>query len=259
MGSKPAVLVTRPAGQSATLMDALRARGFSAFEQPLLEIQSLSGPQPQLDRTLAQLDKYQHIIFISGNAVRLGMARILAVWPQLPGDIPVYAIGYSTAEMLRGYALAPISAGEPMTSESLLAVEELQNVAGQRVLIVKGLGGRSTLAEALSLRGAEVEDFACYQRRCPVLEPGELAAKIARWEINLLLISSGEGLCNLLTLLGPAETIKLSAMPLIVPSMRVARMAEDAGFNTVYTADNASNTAMLEMVECSSLMAEKNK
>ena len=56
MGSKPAILVTRPAGQAATLMNALRDRGFSAFEQPLIEIQSLSGPQPQLDRKLAQLD-----------------------------------------------------------------------------------------------------------------------------------------------------------------------------------------------------------
>jgi len=258
MGNKPAVLVTRPSGQAAALCDALRDSGYKACEQPLLELLTLPELSPDAQASIENIDKYQHIIFISGNAVRFGMEQIRARWPQIPGEAQVYAIGESTAAMLHEYGVEAICAGPAMTSESLLSLPQLQAVDRQKILIVKGLGGRTALREVLSERGAAVDDLVCYQRQCPVLAPGELAAKLSNWKIELLLISSGEGLCNLLTLLSPAETINLCTVPVIVPSRRVARMAGDAGFTTVHTAENASNAAMLKMVEHSSLMSESN-
>ena len=267
MGSRGAVLVTRPPGQAQALCAALAASGFAAFEQPLLELLKLPELAPDSQLHIENIDKYQHVIFVSGNAVRFGMEKILSLWPQLPEGINVYAIGSSTAGMLREYGIEAICAGSTagsgvnsdMTSESLLATEPLQGVNGQHVLIVKGVGGRTTLAEVLCSRGAVVENLACYQRKCPKLRTGELAEKIAAWQIDLIMISSGEGLSNMLTLLSPAETIKLCTVPLIVPSGRVARLAGNAGFTTVHTADNASNAAMLEMAENCSPTSEKNQ
>jgi uroporphyrinogen-III synthase len=86
---------------------------------------------------------------------------------------------------------------------------------------------------------------------------GELAEKIRQWDIRTIMLSSGEGLCNLLTLLSPSETIKLSRLLLIVPSDRVARLAREAGFLLVKVANNASNAAMLDRFEQCSLTAEK--
>jgi uroporphyrinogen-III synthase len=74
---------------------------------------------------------------------------------------------------------------------------------------------------------------------------GELARRLAHWSIDVILISSGEGLANLQLLLSPAETSKLKHTGLVVPSKRVARLAQDAGFDQVVIAENASDVAML--------------
>jgi uroporphyrinogen-III synthase len=107
------------------------------------------------------------------------------------------------------------------------------------------LGGRTTLRDELSRRGASVDELACYRRRPPVLAPGVLAARLREWGIGLVMISSGEGLANLLALLSPEETSNFVHMTLLVPSVRVAHMAREAGFKQVVTADNASDDAML--------------
>ncbi len=256
MGSRGAVLVTRPSGQSAILCDAVRAKGFLAFSQPLLELQGLPELRPEALSHLNHLDTYQHLIFISGNAVRFGMEKILARWPVIPSNIQVYAMGNGSKAALSAYGVTAISASPAMTTESLLSLESLLAVQRQKVLIVKGVGGRVTLREELSKRGAKVDDLVCYRRLCPQVAPGDMAEKLLRWQIGLILISSGEGLCNLLTLLSPTETTNVCSVAVVVPSRRIARMAEEAGFTTVYTAKNASNKAMLEMVERSGLMSE---
>ena len=63
------------------------------------------------------------------------------------------------------------------------------------------------------------------------------------------MISSGEGLSNLLALLSPQETTKFTGITLLVPSDRIARMAQKAGFTRVITAENASDSAMQRALE----------
>ena len=158
------VLVTRPAGQADGLIQSLKAAGFDpVLHQPMLELLPLTDiPAPQR-QCIVDLDLYQHIIFISANAVRFGLARIDDFWPQLPTGLNWYAIGESTAAILEDRGVAVLTPGEQMSSEGLLALPELDSVANQRVLIVKGVGGRDTLREVLSGRGAQVEEFACYR------------------------------------------------------------------------------------------------
>jgi uroporphyrinogen-III synthase len=247
------VLVTRPAGDSSdSLCAAVRRAGFEAFSQPLLQldpIPELSGAQRNL---LLDLDHYRHVIFISSNAVRFGMERIEEYWPQLPVGINWYAVGDATAELLAGYGIEAATPGSTMTSEGLLALPGLRDVRDDRVLIVKGEGGRDTLREELTRRGARVDELACYRRRPPGLAAGELASKLSGWGIDVILISSGEGVANLRLLLTPAETSNLKPMALVVPSERVARLARDAGFDQVVTAENASDSAMLQALEMGS-------
>lgn len=247
--SKGSVLVTRPAGQSAALCKAVEAAGYEAHCQPLLELQPLAQLPPSQRQLLLDLDRYQHVIFVSGNAVHFGMACIGDFWPQLPVGLAWYAIGEATADLLRDYGVKVITPGAAMTSEGLLAVPGLQAVRDERILIVKGEGGRATLREELERRGASVHELACYRRRCPALPPGELADRLGDWRIELVMISSGEGLANFKSLLRPAETTKFSGIGLIVPSERIARMAREAGFERIVTAENASDVAMLRALE----------
>ena len=238
--------MTRPEGEASdTLCAALKAAGYEVYNQPLLELNAL--PQlPAAQRQLVlHLDKYQHIIFISANAVRFGMALVNDYWPQLPTGLNWYAIGAATAAVLAGHGIVATTPEKVMSSEGLLAVPALQHVRNQRVLIVKGQGGRDTLKTALRRRGAVVDELACYRRSLPELPAGELAAKLSRWNIDVIMLSSGEGLANLQVLLSPAETTKLKHIGLIVPSERVAHLAREAGFERIVAAENASDGAML--------------
>ncbi|MAT91018.1 MAG: uroporphyrinogen-III synthase [Halioglobus sp.] len=248
-GARPAVLVTRPAGAAAdALCAAVRDAGYRAVAQPLLEVQALAELPAAARAMVMDLDHYAAVIFISSNAVRCGMQRLQDYWPQLPLGIQWYAVGAATARMLDAYGLRA-QAPADMTSEGLLRLPGLQDVAGLRVLIVKGQGGRDALRRELSGRGARVDELACYRRRCPELAAGALARTLREESVGVILLSSGEGLHNLLQLLSPSETSNFNQMRLVVPSERVARQAADAGFEHVVTADNASDAAMLRALE----------
>jgi uroporphyrinogen-III synthase len=244
------VLVTRPAGESSdALCAALAAAGCHAHSLPLLELTALPQLPPAQRRLVLEMDLFQHVIFISANAVRFGMALVEDCWPQPPIGINWYAVGTATAAALGHFGIDAITPGSAMTSEGLLALPSLRDVAGQRVLIVKGEGGRETLAAQLRCRGAVVDELACYRRGLPEMPAGELAASLARWAIDVIMLSSGEGLANLQLLLSPAETLKLKHTSLIVPSQRVASMAREAGFERIVVAENASDAAMLDALQ----------
>jgi uroporphyrinogen-III synthase len=249
MGNKPVVLVTRPAGQAAALCEQLAELGFEPRSEPMLELVPLEKLSDAASRCIAQLDRYDHIIFISGNAVRFGMSWIHPTWPKLPRGPKWFAIGEATAGQLEKHGVSAINGGPQMTSESLLKHHLLHCVDSRRVLIVKGEGGRVTLRDEMRLKGGKVDQLCCYRRRSPVLAMGELGAKLALWQPQLVLISSSEALENMLALLSLQENTKLAFVPLIVPSTRVAQIAIERGFTNVRSAANASDAAMLEAVQ----------
>jgi uroporphyrinogen-III synthase len=244
------VLVTRPAGPAADDLSAkLEALGYQVYRQPMLVLEGLNTLPDEQQCLLRELDQFQHIIFISTNAVRFGLEAIENQWPQLPAEVHWYAIGDATARQLSEHAINAQTPAEYMTSEGLLNLPELQSVRGDRVLIVKGEGGRDTLGVELKARGARVEELACYRRLSPSLQPGHLGAQIKQWDMDVILFSSGEGLANFRQLLRPEETTNLSSLSLVVPSERVARMAREMGFDRIAVADNASDVGMLRALE----------
>lgn len=244
------VLVTRPAGQEVPLCAALQKLGYKVCHQPLIELQALDDIGPAARSMIEQLERYQHIIFISANAVRFGMDYLADYWPQWPLGGYWYSVGSGTARALAHWdvtALTP-AAGE-MTSEGLLRLPSLSVLAGQRVLIVKGEGGRDLLHKQMEQLGAQVDQLVCYRRLPVVLAPGELAVRLRQWQVNAILLSSGQGLDSLLTLISREESTNLGEITLLVPSQRVAAQARAAGFERLLVADNASDGAMLQAME----------
>lgn len=240
-----AVLVTRPAGEAADrLAAAVEDAGYRAVLQPLLELEPIAAPTAADTRLIGVLDSFQHVIFVSANAVRFGMLWLGARWPALPAGPQWYAVGAATGALLAEQGVPVHTPGQEMTSEGLLALPGLRDVAGTRVLIVKGAGGRETLATELAARGADVEVLACYRRAVPRLAEGALAALLEGEKVAVVLLSSGEGFENFQRLLSPSESSKFTGLRLIVPSDRVARMAREAGFDNIVIADNASDAAM---------------
>jgi uroporphyrinogen-III synthase len=250
MAAEVRVLVTRPAGQADALIASLEQRGFSAEHLPMLQIEAIN-PLPGVQRQrILDLDRYQHLIFISANAARIGLECIDDHWPQRPVGQRYWAVGESTAQVLEAAGLEVTRPADDMSSEGLLALPGLASIRDQRILIVKGEGGRGFLEEQLRARGALVEALICYRRAAAAHDGQACRGRLfGQRPVQLVMVSSGEGLELLSGLLQPGEHTNLAQVTLLVPSPRVADQALQLGWKRVECAENASDSAMLAAAE----------
>ena len=148
------IVVTRPAQQSGTLAGRIRAAGGRAILFPVLEIIDTPDLQP-LNEAIDRLDDYQLGVFISPNAVVRAMRQVETRRRQWPAPLRVAAIGKGSVRELERFGISGVLAPERhFDSEHLLELPELQAVAGQRVVIFRGDGGRELLGDTLAARGA---------------------------------------------------------------------------------------------------------
>lgn len=239
------VLVTRPAHQAGRLMRLIEQQGGRAVGFPVLEIQP---PQDDtsLRRAIDRLDSFDLAIFISANAVERALPVILARrdWPD---SLHIASIGKRTAQVLAAAGHPPdVCPDAGFNSEALLALPQLRQVAGQRVVIFRGSGGREYLAEQLRARGAEVHYAEAYRRVRPATDPAELNRAGERGEFDIVLVNSAESLRNLYHMVGVQGRRWLLATPLLVVSERMPALAQELGFEQVpRVADNATDEAVL--------------
>lgn len=235
------VLVTRPRTQAVELVSAIENAGGSAFCFPVMEIAALD--ENVVSANAANLAKPDVVIFISRNAVEYGL--------RYTGGGKVAAIGPATAAAVKSAGrIVDIQSASGFDSEHLLAEPALQDVAGQRVRIIRGNSGRALLAEELAARGAIVEYLAVYARRLPDIDAQTLAEIESRWRqggITVITVMSVQSLQNLVALLPAWCESQLEFTPLVTPAGRVIKEALDR-----YPASRpilASGTSAREMVE----------
>jgi uroporphyrinogen-III synthase len=180
-------------------------------------------------------------IFISPTAVAHGARWSGAARTTL-------AVGAGTAQELRKLGVEAIFPTAGADSEMLLALPELAAVAGKRIAIVRGEGGRSLLGDTLRARGAEVRTVECYRRVPPGADAAPLlAALLAEW-VDAATVTSAEALDNLLALLGDEGRRRLRETPLFVPHERVAAHARDAGVREAIVAGAADGEMIARLV-----------
>lgn len=239
------VLVTRPAAQSAGLVARLQDQGADVVLFPALAILPTSRPDA-LKAVLAGLGGYDLAIFISPSAAEWGLAEA-GPWPA---GLQVAAVGQGTARALAARGISPALVPETgADSEHLLALPQLADVAGRRILILRGEGGREQLAEYLRARGARVDYAECYRRGCPEADPAPLLDALANRRIGAVTAFSGETLDNLLALLGPACPPTLLDLPLFVPHPRIAEHARELGFRAIQVTDPGESGLIAGLVE----------
>jgi uroporphyrinogen-III synthase len=148
------IAITRPAAQAQKLNALIELEGGTPISFPLIDIVPLEDYQT-FNSTIEVIAEYDWAIFISSNAVQNGMPRLLQAHTQLPSRLRFAAIGPVTAQEIQNFGintvLTPVGRFD---SESLLALPEMRQVAGKRIMIFRGVGGREVLAETLKARGA---------------------------------------------------------------------------------------------------------
>jgi uroporphyrinogen-III synthase len=225
-----AVLVTRPVQQSEKLGRLIHEAGGEPVPFPALAIE----PPADLAKaraSLAGLAAFDLAVFVSPNAVEQGFALLPSSWPV---DVGVAAIGEGTAAALRRNGIISVIVPvEGADSDALLAVPQLEDLRGKRVVIFRGEGGRQLLADELRERGAEVSYIECYRRVRPATDPSPL---VVRWEqggLHAVTAMSGETLDNLWALLGESGQRLLRSTPLFVSHANIAERATHIGLTEV--------------------------
>ncbi|MGF1683052.1 uroporphyrinogen-III synthase [Photobacterium minamisatsumaniensis] len=235
------VLITRPAPDCHQLVQQLDAAGISAIAQPLLEIKP--GQQlEQLISQLQQLKKDDFLIAVSVNAVNLAHNYLMSVGASWPKNVHYIAVGHKTAEMLKSRTEQPVrSPTERCDSEGLLALPELSDVNGKRILILRGNGGRELIYHTLQQRGANVSYCATYQRCWIPLDGQALCQQWQQRHVSKMVITSGEQLSHLAQLVPDNAKAWFYQCHLFVPSQRIANQAKKLGFTTISTVGSAAN------------------
>jgi len=225
-----AILVTRPRAQAGRLARLIEEAGGRAHLFPAIEIADVPAPP-----ALGKLHEFDLAIFVSPTAVAKTMPRV-ASWPP---SLRVATVGSGTRRAVEKHGIKGVlTPSEGADSEALLALPELQRMAGKRVVILRGDGGRALLGDTLAARGARVEYATCYRR----LAPEAPARPWQRGELAAVTVSSGQGLENLFEVLDPEM---LRATPLFVPHPRIAQQATALAARTVVLAGH-TDEEMLE-------------
>lgn len=228
------IVVTRPAGQAASLCRSIEACGGRALCIPVLEIGPVADPSVFRD-VAARLDAFDLAFFVSPNAVRFGLDGLLALraWPA---GLKVATVGKGSEQALaaRGFdgVIAPRAGFD---SEAVLALPEFSasSVRGRKVLVLRGDGGRDLLGTTLVERGAQVEYLACYRRTCPVADPACLLDPARRGEVDALVLTSSEGVRNLATMVGADGVHLLREVCIFAPHPRIVAQCQALGWRHV--------------------------
>ena len=248
------LIVTRPAQDAGTLIEALRDHGRSVVALPVLAIEPAEDPT-LLASTLAHIADYRLVVFVSPNAIRQSLAQRDAPWPvetvigvMGPGSVDALAQLGIAAPARRVVSPADgVGQGERFDSEALFAA--LDATLGMtrgfdgRVLILRGNGGRAWLADRLRALDIAVDEVAAYRRVRPTADAEATRALQELFTSRapaVFIVTSSEGIANLVTIVeealaGDARAVRswLFASRILAPHRRIVEKARETGFSAV--------------------------
>jgi len=216
----PHILITRPLGQQISFAHECRKLEFEVSHIPCLAIEAFDA-----GKLLGPLvDEAEIVLFTSQNAVLHAHEQHALPW----FGVQVHAIGKATANLLSTFnqplSLQPLA---PFNSES--CVRQLESLPAQSLLIVKGVDGRSLIAEQLRPLGWTVSTHDVYRRTLPIVSSVSITETFEKQPPDLISIGSNETLLNLMTLARDHEPTLLRSR-LLVNSQRCSELAASIGF-----------------------------
>lgn len=230
------VLVTRPQHQAQKLCDEIKKLHGNPILFPTIEIVDVQDFS-LIESVLQQLHEFDFAIFISPNAVEKTFKIFQKNWPE---KIKTIAVGASTARVLQAYAIEVIFPVAHFSSEALLDLPLLHNVSDKRIVIFKGEGGRTILANTLRDRGAIVHEASVYRRMIPAH-----LIKLPK-HIDIIICTSSDGLQNLYEMVDVIDRQWLLQKSLLVISERMVVLARQLGFiKDPKVADDATDAAIV--------------
>ena len=247
-----AVLVTRPAESSKSLIEMINAEGGTAFEFPVITIESLAG-HDAMRAAISNLDNIDLAVFVSVHAARSFALAMDQHMMRTPAGLKIATIGPTTAAELNshGYSVDYLPE-KSASSEGLVEKLKDRDLFEQSVVIFRGQSGREHLSEYLRHAGASVIEIESY-RRLP--NPESQDTVLSNWldrPNRLLTLTSVEIMQRFI------EKVPVKFRGLVFDtdvaalSERIASACTDAGFSArIRVADSTDDRGLVRaLIAC---------
>lgn len=242
------IVVTRPKHQAENLRLKLEAAGARVLLFPLQEIKQPDNVL-MVQEQLSRIASYDLAIFISPNAVEYTFKSIDT---NILGTLKVAAIGKKTKALLEAKGITVDFYPKGIAnSETFLAMPELLNFCkNKKIVILRGNGGRDLIRNTLQQESSSVDYIEVYKRNRPYQDLSVLSEHYYRNELDIILISSGNGLENLFQTV--SDNAWLTEITLLLGSKRIKEQAfalkEHLG-ELFFTQDPNDEAAYMKLLE----------
>ncbi|MDD5207381.1 MAG: uroporphyrinogen-III C-methyltransferase [Desulfobacterales bacterium] len=158
------IVVTRAREQASSFLAALSELGAECIEFPTIEVvppSSFNG----LDGAIADLERYQWVIFTSVNGVKFFFERLrfLGKDSRSLKGMRVAAIGARTGDAIKDNGIIPDLVPEEFRAESVVETFHKEDVEGLRILLPRAAQARELLPVELEKMGASVNVVEAYR------------------------------------------------------------------------------------------------
>ena len=249
---KIALISSRPQGTNVQLSDDLKNSEIKLLSFPLTEIHPLNNYQI-FDGVIKNIKTYQHIIFISTNAVHFFLERVKKLSLQIPKNLIFSSIGPTTKLLLQKKLSVDVhSPIKTFDSEHLLKEKIYNNVEGQKILIIRGEGGRETLKNALEEKGAIVNYGECYVRKYVDIDLNQLKNDLVNYHHQFFLFSSTNSAKHFIHQLSKVDSRWLQNIKIIVNHKKIGQQLNKI-FKDIFVCNNIDTQNIRKLIVSESL------
>ena len=249
---KIALISTRPQKTNVQLSDELKNSEIKLLSFPLTEIHPLNNYQI-FDGVIENIKTYQHIIFISTNAVHFFLERVKKLSLQIPKNLIFSSIGPTTKLLLQKKLSVDVHFPiKTFDSEHLLKEKIYNNVEGQKILIIRGEGGRETLKNALEEKGGIVNYGECYVRKYVDIDLIQLKNDLVNYHHQFILFSSTNSAKHFIDQLHNIETDWLQNIKIIVNHKKIEGLLSKI-FKNIFVCNNIDTQNIRKLIVSESL------
>jgi uroporphyrinogen III methyltransferase/synthase len=231
------IVVTRSREHADELIEMLEERGAEAIPAPTMRVAPPQDLSP-LEDAVADVSRFDWIVFANANAVGSFMARLFAVGDvrDLKG-IRLCAIGPSTASRLQQYGIRVDLMPAEYRIESLLdALAAKAPLKQQRFLLLHADNARELLVEELRQAGADVTEVAAYRATLAQAERDtdrDIYGMLLERRIDAVTFTSASTVRNFVEIYGQEQAVDLLRTTIVASIGPVtAEAAQQLGIQT---------------------------
>lgn len=247
------ILVTRAREQAGELSNLLTGYGAEPVECPTLQFVPPESWQ-ELDRTIAELPRFQWLVFTSVNGVRPFMDRLQrkGLDARSLSGLRLACIGPRTAEELGRYGLRADLVPREYQAEGLIEALRASGVQGQRILIPRAAVAREILPGQLRALGADVAVVTAYRTVLPDMDRSRVKEWFREQKIHVITFASSSTVRNFCELFDSREEMRKLTAGVTVACIGpiTARTAEEQGFSVAITARENTIPALADAIVC---------